>query len=59
MGLTDMRAYVRGLEARLREAHRWHACSLSPPQGQGGSPAPNTHQAKKTKKGQGARQRAR
>ena len=55
MGLTDQRAYVRGLEARLREAHRWHARSLSPPRGQGGSPAPDTHQAKKTKTGQGAR----
>ena len=59
MGLTDQRAYVRGLEARLREAHRWHARSPSPPRGQGGSPAPDTHEAKKTKTGQGARQRAR
>ena len=58
MGLTDERAYVRGLEARLREAPRWHACSTSPPQGQGGSPAPDTHQAKKTKTDQGAHQRA-
>ena len=59
MGLTDQRAYIRGLEARLREAHRWHARSPSPSRGQGGSPAPDTHQAKKTKTGQGARQRAR
>ena len=58
MGLTDQRTYVRGLETRLREAHRWHARSPSPPRGQGGSPAPDTHQAKKTKTGQGARQRA-
>ena len=49
MGHTDQRAGVRGLEARLREAHRWQAHSLSPPGGQGGSPAPDTHQAKKTK----------
>ena len=58
MGLTDQPAYIRGLKARLREAHRWHARSPSPPRGQGGSPAPDTHQAKKTKTGQGARQRA-
>ena len=58
-GLTDQRTYVRGLETSLREAHRWHARSPSPPRGQGGSPAPDTHQAKKTKTGQGARQRAR
>ena len=58
MDPADQRAHVRGLEARLREAHRWHACSPSPPQGQGGSPAPDTDQAKKTEKGQGARQRA-
>ena len=58
MDPMGQRAYVRGLEARLREAHRWHARSLSPPRGQGGSPTPNTHQAKKTKTGQGARQRA-
>ena len=51
MGLTDQRAYVQGLEARLREAHRWHARSPSPPRRQGGSPAPDTHQAKKTKTG--------
>ena len=55
---ADQRAYVRGLDARLREAHRWNARSPSPPRGQGGSPAPDTHQAKKTKTGQGARQRA-
>ena len=55
MGLTDQRAYVRGLEACLREAHRWHARSPSPPRGQGGSPAPDTHQVKKTITGQGAR----
>ena len=59
MGLTDQRTYVTGLETSLREAHRWHARSLSPHRGQGGSPAPNTHQAKKTKTDQGARQRAR
>ena len=59
MGLTDQRTYVRGLETRLREAHHWHARSLSPPGGQGGSAAPDTHQAKKTMTGQGARQRAR
>ena len=59
MGLTDQRTYVRGLETRLREAHRWQGRSPSPPRGQGGSPAPDTHQAKKTKTGQGARQRAR
>ena len=59
MGLTDQRTYVRGLETSLREAHRWHARSPSPPRGQAGSPAPDTHQAKKTKTGQGARQRAR
>ena len=59
MGLTDQGAYVRGLEPRLREAHRWHARSPSPPRGQGGSPAPDTHQAKKTKTCQWARQRAR
>ena len=58
MGLTDQRTYVRGLETRLREAHRWHARSPSPPRGQRGSPAPDTHQAKKTKTGQGVRQRA-
>ena len=40
MDPADQRAYVRGLEARLREAHRWHARSQSPPQGQGGSPSP-------------------
>ena len=59
MDPADQRVYVRGLEARLREAHRWHARSLSPARGQGGSPAPDTHQAKKTKTGQGARQRTR
>ena len=59
MGLTDQRAYVRSLQARLREAHRLHTRSPSPPQGQGGSPAPDTYQAKKTKTGQGACQRAR
>ena len=59
MDPADQRAYVRGLEARLREAHRWHAGSPSPPRGQEGSPASNTHQAKKTKTGQGARLRAR
>ena len=59
MGLTDQRAYVRGLEARLRDVHRWHARSPSFPQRQGGPPVPDTHQAKKTKTGQGARQRAR
>ena len=59
MDLTDQRAYVRGLEARLREAHRWHARSPSPQWGQGGSPASDTHQAKKTKTGQGDRQRVR
>ena len=58
MGLTDQETYVRGLKTSLQEAHRWHARSPSPPQGQGGSPAPETHQAKKTKTGQGARQRA-
>ena len=55
MGLTDQRTYVEGLETSLREAHRWHARSPSPPRGQGGSPAPDTHQAKKTKTGQRAR----
>ena len=55
----DQRAYVKGLEACLREAHRWHTRAPSPPWGQGRSPAPGTHQAKKTKTGQGARQRAR
>ena len=59
MDPADQRALVRGLEARLREAHRWHACSLSPPRGQRDSHAPDTRQAKKTKTGQGARQRAR
>ena len=59
MGLTDQRAYVRGLEVRLREAHRWHARSPSPQRGQRGSPAPDTHQAKKTKTGQAPRQRTR
>ena len=59
MGLTDQRTYVRGLEARLREAYCWRARSPSPPRGQGGSPAPDTHQAKKTKTGRRARQRAR
>ena len=54
MGLTDQRAYVRSLEARLREAHCWHSRSLSPPRGQGSSPAPDTQKAKKTKIGQGA-----
>ena len=58
MDPADQRAYIRGLEARLREAHRWHARSPSAPRGQGGSPAPDTHQAKKTKTGQGARERA-
>ena len=58
MGLMDQRTYVRGLETRLREAHRWHARSPSPPRGQGGSPATDTQQAKKTKTGQGARKRA-
>ena len=59
MGLTDQETYVRGRKTSLQEAHRWHARSPSPPRGQGGSPAPDTHQAKKTKTGQGARQRAR
>ena len=59
MGLTDQRTYVGGLETRLREAHCWHARSPSPPRGQGGSTPPDTHQAKKTKTGQGALQRAR
>ena len=59
MGLTDQSTYVRGLKTSLQEAHRWHASSLSPPRGQGGSAAPDTHQAKKNKTGQGARQRAR
>ena len=59
MGLTDQETYVRGLKTSLPEAHRWHARSPSPPRGQGGSPAPDTHQAKKTKTGQGARERAR
>ena len=59
VGLTDQRAYIRGLEARLREAHRWHTRSLLPRRGQGGSPAPDTHQARKTKTAQGGRQRAR
>ena len=58
MDPADQCAYVRGLKARLREVHRWHARSPSPPRGQGGSTAPDTHQAKKTKTGQGARQRA-
>ena len=58
MDPAGQRAYVKGLEARLREAHRWHARSPSPPRGRGGSPAPDTHQAKETKTGQGARQRA-
>ena len=58
MDPADQRAYVRGFEARLREAYRWHARSPSPPRGPGGSPAPDTRQAKKTKTGQGARQRA-
>ena len=30
MVLTDQRAYVRSLEAPLREAHRWHTRSPSP-----------------------------
>ena len=59
MDFTDQRTYVRGLEARLREAHCWHTRSPLPPQRQWGSAAPDTHQAKKTKTGQGARQRAR
>ena len=61
MGLTDQEAYVKGLKTSLQEAHRWRARSPSPPRGQGGSPAPDTHQAKKTKghRHQGARQRAR
>ena len=59
MGLTDRRTYVRGLDTSLREAHCWHARSPLPPRGQGGSPAPDTHKAKKTKTGQGAHQRAR
>ena len=59
MGLTDQETYVRSLKKSLQEAHRWHARSPSPPRGQGGSPAPDTHEAKKTKTGQGARQRAR
>ena len=58
MGLTDQRAYIRGHRGAplrgAREAHRWHARSPSLPGGQGGSPAPDTHQAKKTKTGQGA-----
>ena len=32
--------FVRGLKTSLQEAHRWHARSPSPPQGQGGSTAP-------------------
>ena len=59
MDPEDQRAYVRGLEACLREAHHWHTRSPSPPRGQGGSPAPDTQQAKKTKTGQRGRQRAR
>ena len=60
MSLTDQEAYVRGLKTSLQEAHRWRARSPSPPRGQRGSPAPDTHQAKKTKghRHQGARQRA-
>ena len=59
MGPADQRAYVAGLEACLRESHRWDARSTSLPRGQGGSPAPDTDQAKKTKTGQGACQCAR
>ena len=59
MGLTDQETYVRGLKTSLQEAHSWHARCPSPPRGQGGSTAPDTHQAKKTKTGQGACQRAR
>ena len=58
MDPADQRAYVRGLEARLREAHCWHARSPLPERGQGGSPAPNTDQAKKSKTGQWTRKRA-
>ena len=58
MDPADEFAYIRGLEARLREAHRWHARSPSPPRGRGGPPASDTHQAKKTKTGQEGHQRA-
>ena len=56
---ADQRAYVRGLETCLREAHHWHSCTPSPRRGQRRSPAPDTEQAKKTQTGQGARQHAR
>ena len=46
MDPADERAYVRGPEACIREAHRWHSRSPSPPPGRGGPPAPDTHQAK-------------
>ena len=59
MDPADQHGYVRGLEPCLREAHPWHAHSPSPPRGQGRSPGPDTHYAKKTKTGQGPRQRAR
>ena len=59
MDLADQRAHVTGLEACCGEALRWHTHSPSPPRGQGGSPAPDTHQGKKTKTGQGASLRAR
>ena len=59
MATADQGAYVRGLEACLREAHCWHTSAPSSPRGQGVSPAPDTQQAEKAKTGQGAHQRAR
>ena len=40
MDPADQRAYVRGLEACLREAHRWHTRALSGPRRRVRSPAP-------------------
>ena len=54
---ADQGAYVSSTEACLREAHRWQTSAPLMPRGQGGSPAPDTPQAKKIKTGQGAHQR--